>query len=121
MKFTKDEIILCEQVAKKYIKEVKYGEWYLMNNKPILCAYANKSFHKYLEEKDAIIPLWTLSDCLEFWEEKGWNPYDMSWICEASMKIVYIKPGETSKELKFKADTLLEACLKAVVAVLEEK
>ena len=118
MKFTDKEICLCKQIAEKHRRRIELGDWFIttkMGDIPFLFQYGTKP------DNDDFIPLWTISDCLEFLEEKGWNPYDMSWICEANMRIVYIKPGEDSKEFKFKADTLLEACLKAVLAVLENK
>lgn len=127
MKFTNEEINLSKKVAGRHIKEVKYGEWYLLNDKPILCAYANKGFHEYLEEKDAIIPIWTISDCLEFLRDRalyllGLNQSDeCEFVCgfcevdDMGMRTI----DETAKWVEGK--TSLEACLKAVLAVLEEE
>ena len=120
MKFTKEEISLCEQIAEKHIKKVKYGEWYLLNGKPILCAYANEGFHKSLEAENKIVPLWTISDCLEFLRKK----------CQDHVLLIHDKEDDVEwflwmdeyKETQQmgKGKTPLEACLKAVLAVLEE-
>jgi len=138
IKFTKEEISLCKQVAKRHRKEISKGDWMQIYKpfadlrlliRPSICqfgrfydAQAEGETQVMIADKNEYFPLWTLSDCLEFLEEKGWNAYDMSsWSGEAHVKIVYIKPGKISKELKFWADTLLVACLKAVLAVLEEE
>ncbi len=120
MKFIKEEISLCKQVAEKHIKKVKYGEWYLLNGKPILCAYANEGFHKSLEAENKIIPLWTISDCLEFLcKEKDYQieikRVSNSWFIEIW------KIGHKAESIKEWRPTLLEACLKAVLAVLGEE
>jgi len=125
MKFTKEEISLCKQVAEKHIKKVKYGEWYLLNGKPILCAYANEGFHKSLEAENKITPLWTISDCLEFLREKGFtitqaceHPMSNEWIIEVNPYFSNAVKIMGHKSFDVRGDTLLIACLKAVLAVL---
>ena len=121
MKFTKEEISLCKQVAEKHRKEIIFGVWFHDLEDPEHLPFLWCNLTDELKRKSAV-PLWTISDCLEFLEERGWDAYDMSsWGGDASMKIVHIKPGETSKQFGFRSTTLLKACLKAVLAVLEEK
>ncbi len=124
MKFTNEEINLSKKVAGRHIKEVKYGEWYLLNDKPILCAYANKGFHKYLEEKDAIIPIWTISDCLEFLRERAIYLESLCQTDECEYMFAICERDDLGlvkgATRLFEGETPLEACLKAVLAVLEE-
>ena len=118
MKFTKEEISLCEQVAEKYRKEIKYGDWYYFKEKVHLIWAKPEPIMD-----DICIPLWTISDCLEFLGEKGRDTI-----------VIEIEPGwdvkcfaekrEVNKGYEHRVEgggkTPLEACLKAVLAVLEE-
>ena len=35
-------------------KEPEAGDWYILNGRPILCAYANGDWHKWAEEKEDV-------------------------------------------------------------------
>ena len=143
MKFTKEEISLCKQVAEKYRKEIKYGDWYISTLVNLVCLWKsatpfNRDFVNICEpqgQADKIIPLWTISDCLKFLNKRDWNAVTLSWRMEQvgdNPEIAYCEiihdnfyEVEDKKALNhvmdFEAKTLLEACLKAVLAILEEK
>jgi len=138
-KFTKEEISLCKQVAEKHRKDLKVGDWLLKDEEIGLVqdikidSVFNEWLITFLIESEEvlgsgcirqndpdIIPLWTISDCLEFLREKKLrftlyacelNEYSMSIIDDKNTIIV-----DT-----IGAKTPLEACLKAVLAVLEEE
>jgi len=120
MNFTKEEISLCKQVAEKYRKEIKYGDWTL-NEGGFVKVWPYRHNCKRIE----LITLWTISDCLEFlrernleftlnyfnhvrfWQIQLWN--------KSSTQAIYSDYGKENKN-----KTPLEACLKAVLAVLGE-
>ena len=116
MKFTKEEISLCKQVAEKHRKEIEYGGWYLTKGE-----VRNNADSKWVanEFSQACIPLWIISDCLKFLREKSWNAVielwstgrDDKWLCRLNHEVSQWWSGKTP----------LEACLKAVLAVLEEE
>ena len=77
MKFTKEEKNLCRKIAKKHRKEIEYGDWYYTTEYPEEKYRAR--IYKYrwtgmadrtINKRKEIIPLWTISDCLEFLREK---------------------------------------------------
>ena len=65
MRFTKTEIDLCHQIARVYRKPINYGDWYVGREGNI------KSWQcKYKTTHNDLIPLWQISDCLEFLQNK---------------------------------------------------
>ncbi len=117
MKFTKEEISLCKQIAEKHEKEIGYGDWYWDEGqkRTVICAVRLA----HIEEAPYFIkncfPLWTISDCLEFLRERAYLVFigqeeNKGW-CEVNAKKIIHRHG---------GKTPLEACLKAVLAVLEE-
>jgi len=124
MKFTKEEISLCKQVAEKHRKEIKYGDWSL-NEGGFVKVWPYRHNCKRIE----LIPLWTISDCLEFLYQKE-VPLEIEtrydpWAVKRGWRW-HMWWGEPKDNVKpwggsINAKTLLEACLKAVLAVLEEK
>lgn len=114
-KFTKTEIDLCKKIAEKERREIEVGDTYLLEGKPILCAYSNGGWHKRME-KD-IIPLWQEHDCLEWLREKRyriefyWNDY--------GIRIELHHDERNSVFSDRKKQTPLEALLRAVLAVME--
>ena len=124
IKFTKKEISLCKQVAERYKKEVKYGDWILYgNNKPWLITEQLKEIQEacyFL--MDAFTPLWTISDCLEFLYERYEEVGVESLLPDYWEASVYLhRKIKDAEVIDAKGKTPLEACLKAVLAVLEEK
>ncbi len=138
MKFTVDEITLCKKIAEKHRKEIKYGDWvgvwafphpftkrYIANThvvmpdnkltKKLHCLNGVRIFKKN------VLPLWQISDCLEFlyerYEEVGVESLMDYW--EAS---VYLhRKIKDAEVIDAKGKTPLEACLKAVLAIVEEE
>ena len=132
MKFTKKEVSLCKQIVEKYRKDIYRGDWYLPRKKddqPELATMNIFHIDKGLF-KDAI-PLWTISDCLEFFKERNLQ-LSLNHFKELrtdyrneGWRIQLWKDGESqafysdySTEIKPKNETPLEACLKAILAVL---
>ena len=124
IKFTKEEISLCKQVAEKHRKKIEYGDWYY--SKHLKEALLQSPFINVVRDREIInrdknvFFLWTISDCLEFlqgkvgiwYELKGYKkgpPYD--FLMDFTFK---------AYDIEIKCETPLEACLKAVLAVLEE-
>ena len=142
MKFTKEEVNLCKQVAEKWRRGIKKGDWinteegielvggpyfYLDGEEGEL----HKSVGGFLRGKylGKYFPLWTISDCLEFLYQKE-VPLEIEtrydpWAVKRGWKW-HLWWGEPKDNVKpwgasINAKTLLEACLKAVLAVLEEE
>lgn len=128
MDFTREEIKLCKQVAGKHRKPIEYGDWYYSKHlKEVLLQspFINVVRDREIINRDKnIIPLWTISDCLEFLEEK-----ERSYRLENSNTHAYGKyyfacfmpsnhPDRRHGIYKY-GKSVLEACLKAVLEILE--
>jgi len=120
IEFTKEEISLCKQIAEKHRKEIKYGSWYLTKGKIRNNADSRWTANGYSQ---TCIPLWTISDCLEFLEGKGYGKI-LSFIHFQKDKCVFTAENfirrTPYKKVRGEGETRLAACLKAVVAVLGE-
>ena len=145
MKFTKEEASLCKQVAEKYRKEVDKEDYaYDEDDREKVLIddcnawVENKKTELYRLKDDGTdfgykvkhwFPLWTISDCLEYLEIEcvplkmqikddsyarlqGWR-WRVSW---GNPNTEEGKPWGGS----INAPTLLEACLKVVLAVRVE-
>jgi len=135
MKFTKEEISLCRQVAKKHRLKIEYGDWYWSSAYPKILLAMDYGFKPTEQEFAGVFKIWTISDCLEFLNKHGWNAVTLSWRMEQigdKPEIAYCEiihdnfyEAEEKKALNhvkdFETKTLFAACLKAVLAVLEEK
>jgi len=139
IKFTKEEISLCKQVAEKHRKEIKYGDWvgvwaWAQNHTLHYIAQTHivmpdnqitKKLHCLngirIFEKD-VIPLWTISDCLEFFKEKELRYYIVTDNHSTTITIFNPKTDSiiTQQSVENSKNSLDIACLKAVLAVLEE-
>ena len=78
----------------------------------------NYSTDEYYKE---YIPLWALEDCLEFLRKRKWyihNLHDDTW---GNKTILYIKNPNKIRINEQDGKTPLEACLRAVLAVLEKE
>ena len=111
MNFTEEEISLCKQVAKKHRKKIKYGDWFEFKDNVYLVTSSPEPEASY-----ETIPLWTISNCLDFLRDRGWF-YKLNFFDNRVTCYIYISPN---RHLKSESETVLEACLKAVLAVLEE-
>ena len=84
MKFTEEEISLCKKIAEKHKKPIEYGDWYWDEGqkRTVICAVRLA----HIEEAPYFIkncfPLWTISDCLDFLNKRGWNAVTLSWRME---------------------------------------
>lgn len=120
MKFTKEEISLCKQVAEKYRKKIEYGDWFInikSGDVPFLYQYGCQYSGNFV--------LWTISDCLEFFKERAiyleslCRTDECEYMCAISETDDLGLVRGTARS--FEGETLLEACLKAVLAVFEEE
>ena len=110
MKFTKEEISLCKQIAERHKKKIGYGDWYVnYDSKVRIKTFSGKG---YREEESML--LWTISDCLEFLGEK----FERLRFCDDGKVEVQIWLSDGFYYHIGK--TPLEACLKAVLAVIKE-
>lgn len=125
MKFTTEEIALCKAIAEKGLnktaREIDEGDWYVEKDglEPSLYV-AGISGYDYDED----VFVWQISDCLEFLREKGWRSYQFTFNEKGEIRelsIVHIPFGfRTKHHVVINGETFLEACLKAVLAILEE-
>jgi len=119
IKFTKEEISLCKQVREKelLLKPVKEGDWVRNEyGKPSTDLVTSEYIRNVIRFTDIKhwFPLWTISDCLEFLRErKSQMEFELVFGDEWKVIFHWIKV--------FEGNTPLEACLKAVLAVLEEE
>jgi len=139
VKFTKEEISLCRQVAEREKKEINGGDWVITTigrkevielvisqRKDSLYTIRTETIYGAVKNREELIPLWTISDCLEFLRDRalyllGLNQSDeCEFVCgfcevdDMGMRTI----DETAKWVE--GTTPLEACLKAILAVLEE-
>ncbi len=130
MNFTPEQINLCKQIAEKYRKEMQYGDWYWHECEPTLenpFLWTTKDMYAYATgEKKYILPLWTVSDCLEFLKSRIFygSISDVGAYYEASYKKVVIGENDEDKSILVGSgvcETPLEACLKAVIEVLKNE
>lgn len=139
MKFSKEEIRLCKEIAKYYRKPINLsyvaidGKFYLSTLDRLISEeheyYNPKVKDDALEDINRFWPLWTLQDCLDWLKSQEYNYYE--WGSQTKKNVaVFTAIHDNWHELKgaevFKAiveeeaDTILEAALKAVLAVLKE-
>ena len=125
IKWTKEEISLCKQVTEKYRKEIEYGDWYWSksHNKPLIAIAGG--FKANDQKHFGVFKLWTISDCLEFLRERDYTItfHDLRVIypeLEQPISVVIYRLGQKVVKTYY-GETPLEACLKAVLAVLEEE
>ena len=140
MKFTKEEISLCKQVAEKYRKEISDGDWFLRNDmkfeyalflrvgKDLITGYIQGEIC-FMDDMSNVdikkaIPLWTISDCLEFLRKEGFmvRLVEHEHYRTGKKSIECICYGhETKRDFSEQGDKDEVACLEAVLVVLEEK
>ena len=128
IKFTKEEISLCKQVAERYRKKVEEGDWVAVGFQGDYSTIelvigstpprADKKDNRELFRAGNCIPLWTISDCFEFFFQKGWQLEEF-FKNGAGTFSFHVNKGEEDYHFEI-GKTPLEACLKAVLAVLEE-
>lgn len=126
MKFSKESIALCKKIAEKHRKEIKYGDWYYDTGKQSVELWWSFG-QEILAVDNTTIPLWQISDCLKFLRErKYWLRMDTSLSDAFSKARVWVFSELYAKKHwmnspNYNGKTILEACLKAVLAIVEEK
>lgn len=144
-KFTKEEISLCKQVAERYRRPLENfglvigthlsGEEFIgyfhkeLTKERLMKARLDEvmvGFCETAKSTKELIPLWTISECLEFLGERGLyllgldqtDDYEFSCgFCETDD--LGMRPS-VENATWVDGETPLEACLKVVLAVLEE-
>lgn len=119
------EIDLINQIAKKYRKEIKYGNWYEHFGR--LYLYKVQNAGPLISPSS--IPVWTERDCLDFMKSKdyyysihdqvgGGTVIDMFILTDKNL----VSPvGQRSMQEQIHGGTLLEACLLAVMIILQDE
>ena len=133
IKFTKEEISPCKQIAERHKKEIEecdyvigfWTEGWRKDFGDVIGRLKDKRLGEVKVAKDSIcypdkiIPLLTISDCLEFlWKEKKRDIISLATDFPATAKRVWRIVTVTEEHW---GDTPLEACLKAVLAVIKER
>ena len=132
MEFTKEEISLCKQIVEKHRKKIGEGDWYVSDGSDYRTGWSNPMLNTNDYEPVKVrligigdetnrndVPLWTIPDCLEFLRTKGFSCFHVDFDGdEVTLAVDNLRDGISAS---FLAKTPLEACLKAVLAVLEEK
>ncbi len=118
MKFTKEEISLCKQVVEKHRKDITRGDWYVYtsyekNNAILHLSHTPITF-------DSLTPLWTISDCLEFFGKQKYHFESLSEDDMCLFEVNILCPDRTGGIIT-KGGTALGTLLKAVLAMVEEK
>lgn len=134
MNFTKEEIKLCKKIANKHRKEIVVGNWIHFEDGFYLVIEVVKTPEKVdiyatdfgvaISADDDFTPLWQISDCSEFLRERavyleGLNQAEEEYICYVGNRddLGMVK----GTIISFDGKTPLEALLKAVLAIVEEK
>ena len=119
MKSTKEEISLFKQIAEKYRKELVYGDWYISYDGVIRLKALHQKGHRHEE----CIPFWTIKNCLE-WLKKRYDDVDVGSIqgkWEVQIHDAYDRVHHPEFLEDIFGETPLEACLTAILAVVEYK
>ncbi len=146
IEFTKEEMILCEQLANRHRKDLKIGMYvwrefdktirliYKLDEKEkdIYTVYTSVILKTEIFEKlfwnnlegGWLTPLWTISDCIFWLREKGFylsiNTLGEYWTCLAYKNIFDEENKNIGPRIFFQEKTLFSALLKIVLAVLGE-
>ncbi len=115
MKFNKKERSLCRKIAEKHRKDVEYGDWFEWGDSIPIVASGN------MRQRKDLTPLWTISDCLEFLMKlKSFRAYFVETYNDKTRLLCVNYWDQQDRVIMKNGKTTLEACLKAVLAVLEE-
>ena len=119
IKFTPEEISLCKKIAKRHRKDIEYGDWYwsTSHNKPLIAIAGG--FRADEQKHFGVFKIWTISDCLEFLEEKGFNQ-DFHFKRFKNGNWSFTAEDNKYKKVRGEGETKRASCLKAVLAVLVE-
>lgn len=132
MQFTTEEIKLCKSIAEKHRKEIKEGDYLSFIDKiwlvyhitgPWITVISKGAKHEIstnLDDKKDWFPLWQISDCLEYLFNNGYVRMDIV-LMDRRFVLYLMHGGEEERYYEPDGDTILEACLKAILRDLEEK
>ena len=122
IEFTKKEISLCKQIAEKYRKEIEYADWYWSTsyNEPLLAT--DGGFKVKEQEHHGVFKIWTIPDCLKFLRKEGFMVRLMEYENHSGIRRIECNcyGHKTKGAFSTQGDKDEVACLKAVLAVLEE-
>ncbi len=119
MEFTKEEISLCKLVVEKHRKKIIFGVWFHDAEDPGHLPFLWCNLTDELKRKSAV-PLWTISDCLEFLIEKGLN-HRLNFMCYPSGNWRITAEDRKYRLVMGEGETRLAACLLAVLVVFERE
>lgn len=110
------EVDLINRIAEKYRKPVNKGGWYEFKGKLyLLCSDAN-----HLMSADCI-PVWTVADCLKFVTRNNYYYSICSQVGGGTVIDIFILvDGSREMQDQLHGGTLLEACLLAVIIILQD-
>jgi len=124
IKFTKEEISLCKQVAKKGVSFEPPDDWhgaYHVFQQDKTYPWADGEDKPYYKS-DEFVWIATISDCLEFLYKKYEEVGVESLLPDYWEASVYLhRKIKDAEVIDAKGKTPLEACLKVVLAVLGKK
>ena len=132
--FTPTEIDLCKKIAEKERRPINKGDWVTEIDRadiPLLVidiqleyltlSLGYESTHRVLSKRKEVVPLWQEHDCLEFLRRQP-NLKMLKLISDyQQLKWFVIMMDGQYKEKTNSGKALLEALLRAVLAVMEEK
>ena len=120
---TKEEISLCKQIAEKRRKEIEYADWYwsASYNEPLLAT--DGGFRINEQKHHGVFKIWTIPNCLEFLRKEGYMVRLIEYKNYIGEKRIECNcyGHETKGAFSTRGNKDEEACLKAVLAVLEAK
>lgn len=125
---TDREIELCRKIAKHWRKPIKCGDWFILEDNPheFPALYFGQDLFD-ITKKTKLLPILTLSDCLDFLEKKGFKQGDIHFdedLKGRKKASIYIEVSDDKgmfiKDLFKEGKTRLEAALSAVLAVVGE-
>lgn len=119
MELNGTEVDLINQIAKKYRKEIKHGDWYEF--KGTLFLWHTKGNNVYLKKSLDCIPVWTVSDCLKFVKNNNYYYSIYDQVGGGTVIDIFILvEGSRQMQDQLHGGTLLEACLLAVLVILQD-
>ena len=118
MELNGTEVDLINQIAKKHKKEIKYGDWYEFKGR----LYLYKNNHPLdLEISLNCIPVWTVADCLKFVKDNNYYYSIYDQVGGGTVIDIFILVnGSRQMQEQLHGGTLLEACLLAVLVILQD-
>ena len=116
MELNGTEVDLINQIEKKYRKEINYGDWYEYRGNILLMKTENGPIIS-----TACIPVWTVSDCLKFVKDNNYYYSIYDQVGGGTVIDIFILvDGSRQMQEQLHGRTVLEACLLAVIVILQD-